>query len=90
MSIGSTEVAKPQTRQFRRRVDKPRLTPDAAIRQGRVATLAWERLRDNDAVIAFLNTHEDALGGRPLDVAISGEAGLAAVIAHLDATHPKG
>lgn len=90
MSTDPAEVAKPQTRQFRRRSDKPRLSPDAAIRQGRVATLAWERLRDNAAVLTFLNTHEDVLGGRPLDLAISGEEGMAAVIAHLDVTHPKG
>ncbi|QDX27877.1 DUF2384 domain-containing protein [Sphingomonas suaedae] len=84
------ETEKPRTRQFRRHSDKPRLSPEAAARQGRAATLAWERLRDSEAVVAFLNTHDDRLGGRPIDLAIAGDDGLAAVVAHLDALYPLG
>ena len=85
-----TETDKPRTRQFRRRSDKPRLAPEAVARQGRVATLVWERLRDNAAVLAFLNAHDSGLNGRPLDLAIASDDGVRAVIARLDALHPAG
>jgi len=49
---------------------------DAAARQGRVAKLAWDAFGERDAVVTFLNTHEESLGGRPLDLAISGPEGL--------------
>lgn len=78
-----SENAAPQTRRFRSRFTAVRLSPEAATRQGRAATLAWEALRDRDAMIAFLNTHDMALGGRPIDLAVESEAGLAAVAARL-------
>ncbi|NML04972.1 hypothetical protein [Sphingomonas sp. G-3-2-10] len=81
---GGSETDKPKTRQFRRRFDGVRLAPDAAARQGKAATLAWERFRDNAAVIAYLNTHDDALGGRPIDLAVASEEGLLAVKQDLD------
>lgn len=84
------ETDKPRTRQFRRHSDKPRLAPEAVARQGRVATLVWERLRDNAAVLEFLNAHDDGLGGRPIDLAIAGDDGIRAVIARLDVLHPLG
>jgi uncharacterized protein (DUF2384 family) len=62
--------------QFRKRATAPRLAPDQAARQGRVSRLAFEALRRPDAVIAFLNTHDDALGGRPIDLAVASEDGL--------------
>ena len=64
---------------FRKRVSAPRLAPDQAARQGRVSRLAFEALRRPDAVIAFLNTHDDALGGRPIDLAVASEDGLLSV-----------
>ena len=70
---------KPITKRFRRRFDGVRLSPEAAARQGRAATLAWERFRDSAKVVAFLNTHDDKLGGRPIDLAVESPAGLAAV-----------
>ncbi len=84
------ETDKPRTRQFRRHSDKPRLAPEAVARQGRVATLVWERLRDNAAVLAFLNAHDSGLDGRPIDLATADDDGFRAVIARLDALHPAG
>lgn len=52
--------------------------------------MVWERLRDSAAVATFLNTQDDALGGRPIDIATGSDAGLTAVIAHLDATRAVG
>lgn len=82
---GIGESDKPKTKPFRRRFDGVRLAPDAAARQGKAATLAWERFRENAAVIAYLNTHDDALGGRPIDLAVASEEGLRAVKQDLDA-----
>ena len=66
-------------RQFRSRAATPRLTPEQAARQGRVSTLAFEALRNSQAVIAFLNTNDDALGGRPIDLAVASQDGLTRV-----------
>jgi uncharacterized protein (DUF2384 family) len=73
---------------FRKRVSAPRLAPDQAARQGRVSRLAFETLRRPDAVIAFLNTHDDALGGRPIDLAVASEDGLLSVERALAALPP--
>lgn len=64
---------------FRNRFDGPRLAPDQAARQGRASKLAFDALGQPAAVIAFLNTHDAELGGRPLDVAIESDEGLARV-----------
>lgn len=64
---------------FRNKFAGPRLGPDEAARQGKASRLAFDTLRDPKAVIAFLNTHDDALGGRPLDLAIASPEGLAQV-----------
>lgn len=84
------ETDKPRARPFRRYSDKPRLAPEAVARQGRVATLVWERLRDNASVLAFLNAHDSGLGGRPIDLAIASDDGVRAVLARLDVLHPAG
>jgi uncharacterized protein (DUF2384 family) len=76
---------KPEIKRFRRRYDTVRLSPDAAARQGKAATLAFEHFRDSAKVIAFLNTHDDALGGRPIDLAVESAEGLAAVAKALSA-----
>lgn len=78
-----TAAQKPEYKRFRRRFDTVRLSPEAAARQGRAATLAFEKFRDSAAVIAFLNTHDDALGGRPIDLAVESAEGLEAVEAAL-------
>ena len=77
---------KPEYKRFRRRFDTVRLSPEAAARQGKAATLAFEKFRDSAAVVAFLNTHNDALGGRPIDLAVESPEGLAAVTALLAAS----
>lgn len=82
------ETDKPRTRQFRRYNDKPRLSPEASARQGRVATLVFERLRESETARSFLNTHDDGLGGRPIDLAVASDEGVRAVIARLDVLHP--
>ena len=77
----------PRRQMFTRRAAKVAMPADAAARQGRVAMLAWETLGDGEAVRTFLNTHDDALGARPIDLATQSEAGLTTVstmIAKLD------
>ncbi|WP_442680482.1 antitoxin Xre/MbcA/ParS toxin-binding domain-containing protein [Sphingomonas sp. ASY06-1R] len=64
---------------FRNRFSGPRLSPEEAARQGRATSLAFDTLGKSDAVIAFLNTDDPALGGRPLDLAIASPEGLLSV-----------
>lgn len=64
---------------FKKRNDGLRLSPEQAERQGRASRLAVEVLKRPEAVIAFLNTHDDSLGGRPIDLAVASDAGLSAV-----------
>jgi uncharacterized protein (DUF2384 family) len=71
-------------RPFAKRFNAPRLSVEEAERQGRVSNLAI-KLLGGPAAIAFLNAHDDALGGRPLDLAIKSEEGLNAVKQILDA-----
>ncbi len=63
---------------FAKRFNGPRLTPEEAARQGQASTLAF-RVLGKDAAILFLNSHDDALNGRPIDLAVSSAEGLAAV-----------
>ncbi len=84
--VAEAAPAKPEYKRFRKRFDTVRLSPEAAARQGKAATLAFEKFRDSAAVVAFLNTHNDALGGRPIDLAVESAEGLAAVTALLAAS----
>ena len=59
----------------------PRLSPDAARRQGEVTNLAFMLLGGRDAAIEFLNNPDGRLGGRPIDVAIASAEG-AALVSH--------
>ena len=68
----------------RRRRQGPVLTRDEGRRQGG-AVRAAQTLGDVEAVRAFLNTPNEALGGRPLDLAVASDAGLAAVVAAIAA-----
>ena len=71
---------------FRRKARKgPVLSPDEGKRQGRAVRSAHEALGDVEAVRAFLNSHDDLLEGRPIDLAVASEAGLIAVEAALEA-----
>jgi uncharacterized protein (DUF2384 family) len=63
---------------------KPAMPREQAARQGVIAGAAWSVFQDRDAVMAFLNTHRDDLGGRPLDIAIASDDGLRLVRDILD------
>lgn len=67
----------------RRNKSTPLSTGDAA-RQGSITSRAFQLL-GRDGAIAFLNTENEALGGRPITIATQSEAGDAAVRAELDA-----
>jgi uncharacterized protein (DUF2384 family) len=65
---------------FRRRGrNGPVLSPDEGKRQGRAVRSAQAALGSVEAVRTFLNTHHESLAGRPIDLAVASEAGLAAV-----------
>lgn len=72
-----TEARVP-TKPFRKQFVASRLSPVSAERQGRAVKLAFEALGRDDAT-EFLNGHDAALGGRPLDLAVASAEGLAAV-----------
>jgi uncharacterized protein (DUF2384 family) len=54
---------------------RTRLAPDVHARQSRIALLAFQSFPDREAALQFLNGNDDALGGRPIDVASASEAG---------------
>jgi uncharacterized protein (DUF2384 family) len=64
---------------FRKAKRGPILSRDESVRQGKAVRSAHAALGDVDAVRAFLNSHHPALSGRPIDLAVASEAGLAAV-----------
>src|SRR3546814_5814157 len=64
---------------FRKRFDTARLSREEAARQGRAAKLAWEYMPGPGRAVAFLNAHDVALGGRPIDLAVQSAEGLRAV-----------
>jgi hypothetical protein len=63
----------------------PVLSADAGKRQGRAVRSAQAALGSVDAVRTFLNTHHESLAGRPIDLAVASDAGLAAVEAAIAA-----
>ena len=65
-----------QTRVFRRSQPIVRFTPQQVSRQNDLIRCAWRNLATKEAVIAFLNTHSEELGGDPLTLAIASEQGL--------------
>ena len=69
---------------FRKRAPQGRaLSPDEGKRQSRAVRSAQAALGSVEDVRAFLNGHDQGLGGRPIDIAIASDAGLAAVEAAL-------
>jgi uncharacterized protein (DUF2384 family) len=64
---------------FRKKFSSVRMPADSAERQGRVTMLAWRLLGGRDEAMAFLNNHNEALGGRPLDLAVASVEGCEAV-----------
>jgi hypothetical protein len=81
---------KPLRKKFVRRFASPSLPAGAVERQGRVVSLAWAALRDRDAALAFLNAHDEELGGRPIDLAVAGPEQMAAVEAAIAARASAG
>ncbi len=65
-----------------RRSNAERLMPADAKRQGHITNLALTALGRENA-IAFLNSPNDHLGGRPLDLAIASDAGCLEVEAEI-------
>jgi hypothetical protein len=86
-SVPETEAANgdpPKAKFFRKKFTTVRLPADSAARQGKVATLAFLKL-GREAATEFLNTFDEALGGRPLDLAVASDEGLRAVEAAIAA-----
>lgn len=76
---------------FRSRGRKgPVLSAEEGKRQGRAVRSAQAALGSVDAVRAFLNSHHESLEGRPIDLAVASEAGLAAVEAAIAAEGRRG
>ncbi|WP_294329908.1 hypothetical protein [uncultured Sphingomonas sp.] len=69
-------------RRFRGAV-RTKLAPDVIARQSRVALLAFQRFPDRETALAFLNSVDEALGGRPIDIASMSEAGAERIAAAL-------
>ena len=74
-----SEYEGPRTQRFRPRQSGPRLTADAAERQGRIVRLAFASFGGRDGAMAFLNARHETLGGRPVELAVASETGCAAV-----------
>lgn len=64
---------------FRKARTGPILSRDEGVRQGRAVRSAQAALGSVEAVRAFLNSHDEALSGRPIDLAVASEDGLIAV-----------
>lgn len=79
---GPAEERAPAKRRFRAAATGAVLSPDQARRQSQITNAAFLALGQAKA-IAFLNSHDEGLGGRPLDLAVASAEGLAAVEARL-------
>ena len=64
-----------QTRTFRKSSPIVRFTADQSRRQNDLLRGAWRSFKSKDAVIAFLNTHNEDLGGEPLTLALASDDG---------------
>lgn len=71
--------AKPKVFAFRNRYNAPKLSADAAKRQGEITQLAFAALGGRDGALAFLNQLDAKLAGRPIDLAIADAEGFARV-----------
>ncbi len=76
-------LQKPRRNSFRKA--GPKLTPEAAARQGEVTTLAFKVL-GRDSAITFLNGHHEELAARPIDLAVDSAEGAARVTAVIEAS----
>lgn len=64
------------TKQFRRKARSALPTPEQLRRQEAVLRCAWSNLGESGRVIAFLNSHNERLGRRPLHLALESDEGL--------------
>lgn len=83
-SAPEASAQSPRTMRFRKKFTTDRLPADKVERQGKIARIAFEKL-GRDGATAFLNTHDDALGGRPLDLAMASVAGFDAMVVAISA-----
>jgi hypothetical protein len=65
-----------KTRSFRKYVPSVRFTALQAQRQNELIRSAWKSLASKEAVIAFLNTKNEKIGGQPLMLALESADGL--------------
>lgn len=79
---------KPKPRRFVRSFAASGLDPALVTRQMTVTTRAFQALGSAELARAFLNAEDDALGGRPIDVAGGSAEGLARVLDRIAADHP--
>jgi hypothetical protein len=61
---------------FRKRRNATKLAPDQLRRQSSLVESAWRHFREAAPMIAFLNTHHEALDGPPLHVAVESDEGF--------------
>jgi hypothetical protein len=64
------------TKRFRKSAPSTKPTPEQLRRQDSVLQCAWRSLGASGPVIAFLNTHNEQLGGQPLQLALGSDEGL--------------
>jgi uncharacterized protein (DUF2384 family) len=74
---------------YRKNRSGPVLSRDEGARQGRAVRAAQAALGDVEAVRAFLNGHHQALDGRPIDLAVASDDGLARVEAAIHAERAR-
>ena len=65
-----------QAMAFRKRRNVPRQTRDQSRRQSDLVQSAWRHFREAAPMIAFLNTHHEALEAHPLSLALESDEGL--------------
>lgn len=81
---GKSAVETPlPARRFRRYGPPSSLTPEQCRRQTVVLRAACDRLFPRGSAIAFLNAHNEKLGGKPLQLALESDDGLLRVEQHL-------
>ena len=73
---------------WRRRTPRHPLPHDRAVRQGEISRLAFQFLGREQA-IAFLNTENVLLGGRPIALATESAAGCLQVTGELERMHER-
>jgi hypothetical protein len=61
---------------FQRKAPATLPTPDQLRRQDAILKCAWLSLGESGPVIAFLNGHNEQLGGQPLYLALESDEGL--------------